>query len=283
MLGDDPEMLFRFSPCDMRFLFRAVVEACPHAIWHMDISELVNGGYYEITDNVAADARRQLVSDYPVNTKVVVLTEGKTDQRILEASLTLLYPHLSDYFSFMDFDGVSAPGGAGQLVNTVKAFAGAGITNRVVALFDNDTAARAALRGLDNVVLPSSVKVLQYPSITLASNYPTIGPSGLVMMDVNGLAGSLEMYLGEDVLRRDEGTLMPVHWHGFDAGIRAYQGEIQNKGVLLETFMAKLNAASANPELIPAQDWIGIRAILDMLRQAFENREMLDHPYEDKT
>jgi hypothetical protein len=90
-----------------------------------------------------------------------ILTEGVTDRRVLEASLKLLYPHLAEYYAFMDFDGANAPGGAGQLVNTVKAFAGAGIANRVIALFDNDTAARSALRGLEGVSLPSSMRVLQ--------------------------------------------------------------------------------------------------------------------------
>ena len=32
---------------------------------------------------------------------------------------------LADYFSFMDFEGVRIGGGAGSLVNIVKAFAGA--------------------------------------------------------------------------------------------------------------------------------------------------------------
>jgi len=183
-----------------------------------------------------------------------------------------LYPHLSDYYSFMDFDGANAPGGAGHLVNTVKAFAGAGIANRIVALFDNDTGARAALRGLDGVDLPPSVRVLQFPAIPVGANYPTSGPSGLVHMDVNGLAASLEMYLGEDVLQRADGTFTPVHWRGFDPAVRAYQGELEHKGKLQDKFTEKLAAAATDPAVMQAQDWSGIRAILDMVRQAFENR-----------
>jgi hypothetical protein len=34
-----------------------------------------------------------------------------------------------------------------------------------------------------------NVRVVQYPSIELAKNYPTIGPSGVSNVDVNGLAG----------------------------------------------------------------------------------------------
>jgi hypothetical protein len=266
------EFAYRFPPSDLRFLIRAVVDACGfNSNFQLDLSDVVSSGYYDIVDRVAEDARVELTSDYPVNTKIIVLTEGMTDRRVLEASLRLLYPHLSDYYSFMDFEGANAPGGAGQLVNTVKAFAGAGIANRVVALFDNDTAARAALRGLGGVSLPSSMRVLQYPPIAVASNYPTSGPSGLVHMDVNGLAGSLELYFGEDVLRRTDGTFAPVHWRGFDNAVRAYQGEIENKGSLQDKFHQKLVAAVADSQLIQTQDWTGIRAILDMVRQTFEN------------
>lgn len=271
MLSAD-EFPFRFPPCDVRFLIRAVVEACgDNSNFHLDLSDVVSSGYYDIADRVAENARVELTSDYPLNTKVIVLTEGMTDRRVLEASLRLLYPHLSDYYSFMDFEGANAPGGAGQLVNTVKAFAGAGIANRIVALFDNDTAARAALRGLGSATLPPSMRVLQYPTIAVASNYPTSGPSGLVHMDVNGLAGSLEIYFGEDVLRRTDGTFTPVHWRGFDPAVRAYQGELENKASLQEKFHQKLATAVTDSAVIQAQDWTGIRAILNMVRQAFEN------------
>lgn len=266
------EFPFRFPPCDVRFLIRAIVEACGvNSNFQLDLSDVVNSGWYKVTDQVALSARVELISNYPLNTKVIVLTEGMTYRRVLEASLKLLSPHLSDYYSFMDFDGANAPGGAGQLVNTVKAFAGAGIANRVVALFDNDTAARAALRGLGGVTLPPSMRVLQYPAIAVASNYPTSGPSGLVHMDVNGLAGSLELYFGEDVLRRTDGIFTPVHWRGFDTAVRAYQGELENKGNLQDKFGQKLAVAVADSKLIQTQDWTGIRAILDMVRQAFEN------------
>jgi hypothetical protein len=141
----------------------------------------------------------------------------------------------------------------------------------VVALFDNDTAAKSALRGIDRVNLPSSLKILCYPEIDIARNYPTTGPSGLVQMDVNGLAGSLELYFGEDVLRRADQTLTPVRWRGMDEFLRAYQGEIEDKAKLHVKFFKKLNSAAADSKELDRQDWSGIRAILDMARHAFQN------------
>lgn len=133
------------------------------------------------------------------------------------------YPHLADYFGFMDFEGVRIGGGAGSLVNIVKAFGGAGIVNRTVALFDNDTAARAALAGLRSIRLPSNIVVKHLPRLVELESYPTIGPTGLALMNVNDVAGGLELYLGSDVLTEPSGTPMPVQWTGYDVGVGAFQ------------------------------------------------------------
>ena len=74
----------------------------------------------------------------------------------------------------------------------LKSFAGAGIANRIVLLLDNDTAARDAVRALRGAKLLDHYSVLHYPDIELARSYPTLGPTGLSEMDVNGLAGSIE-------------------------------------------------------------------------------------------
>ena len=37
--------------------------------------------------------------------KIIVLVEGTSDKDILEFAMSHLYPHLSDLFYFMDFDG----------------------------------------------------------------------------------------------------------------------------------------------------------------------------------
>src|SRR5690606_5828854 len=125
--------------------------------------DVIYAGYYEVDQEVAAEARASLLADFPVNAGIVVLTEGVSDARALGASLRLLYPHLAEYFSFMDFEGTRVAGGAGPLVALVKAFAGAGIANRIIAILDNDTAAAVALRGLAAIKLPDNIRVIQYP------------------------------------------------------------------------------------------------------------------------
>jgi len=230
----------------------------------------VSNGYYDATERVTDDAIVHGTVNAIVNERIVVLTEGRTDRTVLRESLTLLYPHLTDYFTFMDFDAVNAAGGASQSVAILKAFIGAKIANRTVALFDNDTAAKDALRGLDGCDLPSNVRVVLYPPIAIANNYPTIGPGGMVPMDVNGHAGSIELYFGEDILRRG-GHLVPVQWRSMNDSIGQFHGVLGEKRSLQQAFYEKLKHCKEQPALIGQRDWSGIIAILDVLRTVFSD------------
>ena len=83
-------------------------------------------------------------------------------------------------------------------------------------------------------------------------------------MNVNGLAGSIEMYLGSDVLTVD-GELQPVVWGGYVSRLRAYQGEISDKDRVQERFRNKVAAAKVRPEVMIDQDWSGLDLVLDHL------------------
>jgi hypothetical protein len=254
---------------DLRCLIRlACALVGTDDIVEQDLTEVVNAGYYDRDDDVCADAIRGLTSDYPSNSKQIILAEGSSDTAIIREALSLLYPHLADYFSFFDFDLSRAQGGAGQLVGIVKAFVSAGVSNRIVALFDNDTAAREARRALDRVSLPSNVAVLYYPALESLREYPTEGPTGPMLFDVNGLAASIELYLGVDVLTLD-GTRSPVQWRGFSEAIGAYQGEVMHKAQLQSAFWEKVERCKANSEAMDAADWDGLDTILNAIFTAF--------------
>jgi hypothetical protein len=90
-------------------------------------------------------------------------------------------------------------------------------------------------------------------------------------MDINGLAGSLELYFGLDVLRDGDGNLSPVQWRGYVDGVKRYQGEILDKARLQARFREKLRSCREEPRLIESTDWEGMRAILDRLRSAFHD------------
>lgn len=43
--------------------------------------------------------------------------------------------------------------------------------------------------------------------ITSRKKHPTLGPNGTSKMDINGLACSVELYLGTDILTRGNGLI----------------------------------------------------------------------------
>ncbi len=261
---------YGFPEVDRRHVVRIALEtASPQEHLTYDLSDLVAGGWVDEADNLVAAAENLMNETFLLSQRVIVLTEGDTDRRILERSLRLLYPHLVEYFHFFDFTGRRVGGGAGELANLVRAFAAADVRHRILALFDNDTAAKAALSNLDTDSLPDNISVRHYPSLPLARDYPTLGPSGGATMDVNGLAGSIELYLGQDVLKDDEGVFSPVQWTGYDRKIHAYQGEILDKQTVLDRFAEKLACCETRPDLISHYDWEGIEAIVDTMRRAF--------------
>lgn len=272
ILDENDDYLLGFFCSDIRCLIRSVCEIAPKPSEVIqDITDLVEGGYYGPDEPVCQQAIYLLMLGHLENSNIIVLTEGSTDTQVLRASLKLLYPHLSDYYSFLDFENTRFPGGAGQLASLVKGFAAAGIGNRVIAVFDNDSAARDAMRSLTQLQLPANIAVVSYPDIKLLRSYPTIGPSGNINLDVNGLAAGIELYFGSDVLRSSDGSLAPVQWKGYVPSISSYQGAVLGKSELQAVFHRKLAGAKNNPEEQAHQDWTGIDAILRVIFGAFRD------------
>ena len=256
---------------DVRLVIRLACEMAPadtHVV--QDITELVHAGYYKENEAVCEKETRALIAGYPENAPIIILTEGSTDAEFLQEALALLYPHLSAYYSFFDFHSSRSPGGAGHIVSLVKAFSAAGITNRIIALLDNDTAARDAKRVLDTISLSQNITIQHYPNLDLLRTYPTLGPGGLVPLDINGLAASIELYLGEDVLCLEQDTLTPVQWKGYNSTLDQYQGEVLQKQKLHAAFQKKLKRCKADPQALQDTDWSGLSAILQEIFHAFD-------------
>jgi hypothetical protein len=238
-----------------------------------DLTDLVWSDYFDYNEDFVQYGLDISASEYSSKSKTIVLTEGKTDAYILSETFVLLYPHLKDYFSFLDFESTGFGGGVGNLANVVKAFAGAGIINNVIALFDNDTAAASACRTLKKISMPPNIAIRHLPELDLLKSYPTIGPSGSVDLDVNGMAASIELYLGEDVLRVDGSNLVPIQWTGYDKSAKKYQGEVLEKSLLQSRFKDKLDRARNGEEV----DWKNLDAVFQLLFSSFleKNRKII--------
>lgn len=90
-------------------------------------------------------------------------------------------------------------------------------------------------------------------------------------MNVNGTAGSLEMYLGQELLTVS-GELVPVQWTGYMEGQKKYQGAIskREKIRIQKTFRQKVQDAIRDPAARAAQDWGGVAAIVEEILSAVE-------------
>lgn len=268
--ADDEGFEFGFFCNDVRSLIRAFCEISQEETDVIqDLTEVMHAGYYQTDDEAANDAVDSLTAGYPETARQIILTEGSTDAHILDHAMTLLYPHLRDYYSFLDFESSRSSGGAGQLASLVKAFAGTGIKNRVIALFDNDTAGREAASALRLVSLPSNIRVTHYPEADYLKSYDTIGPTGSLIADVNRVAASIELYLGHDVLLEPNGDRLPVQWKGYSEALCSYQGEVLHKSKIRDRFMEKVRTAKRDGTA--NGDWTGLQAILLHLFAAFQD------------
>lgn len=202
----------------------------------IDLDDLAEGGWideeFNNTDSDYLLPQGEFVSEIPV-----IVTEGVTDKRFLQESLGIIYPKLASNIRFLNHD-FKPENGASSVIKMVKSFASAGISNRILVVLDNDAAASEAMLSLPKE-MPNNIMVIQYPELELLKNYPTIGPQGVASMDVNGLAGSIEMYLGKDILLDDSGKLEKIQWGGYMQSVKKYQGSLLNKGQVQKRFSKK--------------------------------------------
>ncbi|MFH8534770.1 HEPN/Toprim-associated domain-containing protein [Streptomyces tendae] len=261
---------------DTRSLVRLLLHWAPDqdARIALDLSELT-GCCVELdpTKPYADQARAEQLAVATTNLPLVVITEGSTDARLLSEGMKVTHPHLVGFIRFFDYGAGSRPrGGADALAEVFKAFVAAGIGNRFVAIADNDAAAHEKLLALKKNRWPPTCRILHYPALPLLQAYPTYDPATgtSAPADVNGQAGSLEMYLGQDTLTDTNGDLMPVRWKAVEPKTGLRQGALSepDKKAVQKRFEAKLKAARSG-QPAGTEDWGGISAIIDAIVRAF--------------
>jgi len=218
----------------------------------LDYTPMVVNWDIQPTERLADAATDSLLAPARGTEPIVVLTEGRTDTRLLSRSLEKLFPHLAHLYTFLDHEGFGPQPGTSGVGNLFKGLAGCRISNRIIALFDNDAAGTVAMRKTKERPFPANFLAMQLPTLEIARNYPTLGPTGLVHTDINGLACGIELYLGVPSLTGDDGNLTPIQWTGFEHQLQKYQGELLlGKERVQERYLQHLEAAAdaaVNPE-----------------------------------
>lgn len=265
------EFFWSFPNSDPRWAIRLILEASdPSQELTLNVSELVWNEYIQDVQRYCLEKRASVAARAGQAGPIIVLTEGSSDSMILQESLALMHPELTGYFTFLDFSFLKLQGGAPELVKAIKSFATAGVANRVIAVFDNDSAAHDALSNLDQEKLPETIRVLHYPNSVTASNYPTVGPTGgIQFMDVNGKAASLELYFGASVLTSPAGGFRPIRWTGYIQKLEQYQGEVEGKARLQDEFRKLLGSLKGQPANVVQAQLPEMALVLEGIRKAF--------------
>jgi len=214
----------------------------------LDLTDLAMGGWLDWNEDLVLRASSRLQLETSASGKIIVLTEGSTDAAALQGALRVLRPDVRDYFTFLDFAGFSAPGGTDRVVSLAKGLAAASVMNRVVAVLDNDVAGREAERQLSRAGLPPTFAVMRLPQQDFARKYPTLGPSGSQLENINGRACTIEFMFGEEFLRvANGGALPPVRWKSYLPGMNDCQGVITNKSTIQRAIRELLSSTTEWP------------------------------------
>lgn len=208
---------------DYRFYLRGFLEKLDNITKiFVDLSEVINAGYYDENHKIAEKSLNK-------QDKTIIFTEGKYDTEVIKKSMDLLYPQYSNYFSFLDIELSNLELGANRIITYLKSFISAGIMNKVIVLFDNDAEGiycKNELLKLKNI--PNNFSIKTYPDIEITKSYPTIYPTGIETLNINGSACSIELYLCEEILK-EKNQYIPVQWKSFNEHVKKYQGVISKK------------------------------------------------------
>ena len=193
--------------------------------------------------------------------RFLIVTEGSSDARIIKHGLRLLRPDIADFFTFVDMEEGYPFTGTGNLHKFSKGLVSIGIENRIVIVYDNDAEGVARHRDTLALNLPSNMRAICLPSSDRLREFPTEGPDGTGISDINGKAAAIEAYLDLDFGESKEPV---IRWTSYRSTEDVYQGELINKERYYRRFL-KLR------ELPVDYDRTGIELVLDAITRACED------------
>jgi hypothetical protein len=175
--------------------------------------------------------REDFVRTLDPPTRFLIVAEGSSDAAILRHALKLLRPHLADFFDFVDMEEGYPFSGTGNVFRFVQGLISIAVQNKILVLFDNDAEGLANQRRCAALNVPANMRILGLPDLSAFTTFPTIGPDGERLSDINGRAAAIECYLDLDDKAR-------VRWTAFNQTIGAYQGELEGKTAYMRAFLA---------------------------------------------
>ena len=178
--------------------------------------------------------------------KILIVTEGKTDTFILQTSINVLFPAISDFFYFIDMQETYPFTGTGNLYNFASGLTKIKIQNKTIIIFDNDEAGLFSYKKCKEKLdtLPN-LKFYHLPNLAEFKNFLTVGPTGDAYQDINGKAVSIECFLdlsfGTDKIPKVRCTI-------YNEKSDQYQGALISKDEYTRIFKKSLLDKGYNKE-----------------------------------
>jgi HEPN/Toprim N-terminal domain 1 len=210
----------------------------------------LNWQFADVAENGWAQ-RSEFVRPLDASNRFLIVTEGSSDAKIIRHALSLLKPHLADFFTFVDMDEGYPFSGTGSLFNFTKGLISIAIQNNVIILYDNDVEGVFNFNRTSKLNIPRNMRVLKLPDRPEFRAFQTTGPAGDHAGDINGRAAAIECYL-------DLGATPQVRWTGYNRELDAYQGELVGKTDYMKRFFEVVAVGAS-------YDFSKISAVLEML------------------
>lgn len=158
--------------------------------------------------------------------KILLATEGASDARIIRRSLEILRPDVADFFNFVDGDERHRFWGTGNLVKFGEGLLRIDVQNKVLFVFDNDAEGVDAYRKLHALELPSNMRLMLLPDLDDLRCFPTRGPEGEGISDINGRAAAIECYLDLNLPSYGPARVL---WSNYKRDIDVWHGALEFK------------------------------------------------------
>ncbi len=242
MRGSEAKWLW-FAGRDSPITLRAIIQGSTHIrTVTLDVSNLVNDDVNPDYQFCAEHNRIVSMRGQSIG-PTIILAGGESDIEILKTSQRRFHPDLEGFIKIFNHSEFTPGDGAENVLKLLTTFAAAHVPALVVAIFNNDTAGLAAYQQAKLLDLPPNFTCIHLPNIKLAKSYPTVGRHGIQNEDINGKAGSIELYLGRQALTSD-GALRAVQWADDDNKTNTRQGEIKEIEAVREAFLLRMRLKS---------------------------------------
>ena len=196
-------------------------------------------------------ARHHCIESINPKNRFLIVTEGSSDATIIKHALTLLKPHVVDFFDFVDMNEGYPFTGTGNLYNFTKGLISISVQNNLIILYDNDAEGVWNYKRTADLNLPENMRVLRLPDLPEFTNVKAIGPAGEQRMDINGKAAAIECYL-------DARPEITIRWKNLHEKLNIYHGVPDGKREITKSFLTQ---SKINDEY----DFSRISAVLDKI------------------